>query len=75
MNVFYKIIAKIIANRLRPYLSNLISYHQSTFVLGIIISDNYCIATELIHSLGSKTRKKRFFGVKMDMASAYDQVE
>jgi len=63
------------ANRFRPYLSKLVSYHQSTFVPGRNIWYNYCIAVELIHCLGRKNRRKRFSGLKVDMAKAYDCIE
>lgn len=53
-NVFYKIIAKALANRLHNVLPNLISLNQSAFVKNRHISDNILNAQELVHFLKNK---------------------
>ncbi|KAA3460546.1 reverse transcriptase [Gossypium australe] len=45
----YKIIAKVLANRLKVILPNCISYNQSAFVSGRMIHDNILITHELFH--------------------------
>lgn len=42
-NVFYKIIAKILANRLKVIISRNIFPTQSVFVPGILVSDNIIV--------------------------------
>jgi hypothetical protein len=71
-NVVYKIISKVIANRLKPLLPILISKEQSGFVEGRKIMDNIILAHEIIHTL--KSRKKSGMIIQLDFAKAYDKL-
>lgn len=74
--VIYKILAKIIANRLQKFIGRCIDNAQSAFVPGRLISDNVLIAYEILHTLRQKrTGKKGFVAIKLDMSKAYDRVE
>eukprot|EP00253_Pinus_taeda_P031279 PITA_31279 len=54
-NVLYKIIYKVIANRLKPTLPSLISEEKTGYVEGRQILNNIIQAHEVVHSLkGSK---------------------
>eukprot|EP00253_Pinus_taeda_P007744 PITA_07744 len=53
-NVIYKIISKVIANRLKMILLGIISEEQSGYVEGRQIFDNILLAQEMIHSLHSR---------------------
>ena len=75
-NVVYRIIAKVLVNRVKPLLQHCISLNQSTFIPGRQIQDNVIIAHEVFHHLNTKrTGKIMHMALKLDMSKAYDRVE
>lgn len=70
-NFLYKIISKTLANRLKPFLGNIISPNQSTFIPGRAIHDNIIIAHEMFPSLklNNKGRAKEL-AFKLDLNKA-----
>ncbi|XP_019178363.1 PREDICTED: uncharacterized protein LOC109173576 [Ipomoea nil] len=75
-NVTYKILAKMVANRLKVVLEKTISDSQSAFIPGRLITDNVLIASEVIHYLNRKREGKTgWCALKLDMAKAYDKME
>lgn len=75
-NVLYKILAKVIANRLRGVIEKCIDDTRSAFVPGRLISDNVLLAYEVLHKLNTKrSGKKGYMAIKLDISKAYDRVE
>ena len=75
-NVLYKIISKILANRLKIFLGKCISTNQAAFVLGRQILDNVIISHEYMHYLKNKREGSHgFMALKLDMSKTYDRVE
>ena len=75
-NVIYKIVSKVIANRLKPLLNSIISEAKSAFIADRLITDNILIAFESLHHMKTTcTRKTSFMALKLDISKAYDRVE
>ena len=70
--VVYRIISKVVANRLRPLLAYLVSEEQPGYVEGRQILNNIIQAHEVIHMLTSK--KQVGMIIQLDIAKAYDKV-
>lgn len=54
-----KIVTKVIANKLKLTLPDLIDVEQSAFVQGRLINDNALVAMECFHWLKKKTNGKK----------------
>lgn len=75
-NVVYKLISKIISNRLKSILLEIIMENQSAFTSDMLISDNVLVAFELMHYLNHKKEEKdSFMSIKLDMSKVFDRVE
>nr|GEW74880.1 RNA-directed DNA polymerase, eukaryota [Tanacetum cinerariifolium] len=68
----YKVVTKVLANRLVSVIQELISDTQSAFVAGRQILDGPFILDEILYWCKRKNKKSIFF--KVDFAKAYDSV-
>ncbi len=74
--MIYKIIATVLANRLKKILPQIISKSQSAFVPSRLISDSILIAFETLHHLQHMKRGRHgYMALKLDMSKAYGRVE
>lgn len=68
-----KLISKILANRLATVMPTLISSHQTAFIKGRQISENFISTREMLQHIKVSKRPGVFF--KVDFAKAFDSVD
>jgi hypothetical protein len=73
-NTTYKIISKLLVDRLRGVLPSLISPAQSAFIPGRWIAENQLIVQEILHSFKIRKVQGGFVAMKLDLQKAYDRV-
>ena len=71
-NITYKVVTKIISQRLKKVLSNIISKEQFKFLEDRQIHEAIGVAQEGIHSAKTKKAKGEIF--KIDLSKAFDKV-
>ncbi|GKV49628.1 hypothetical protein SLEP1_g56369 [Rubroshorea leprosula] len=69
----YKLLAKVLANRLKGVMSGIISDTQSTFLGGRQLVDSVLVLNEVIDEV--KLKKQKAFVFKADFEKAYDCVD
>jgi len=74
-NSLYKIIAKILVNRMHPVLGKIIDLVESAFVPNCSIHDNILLTHEVRSKFKHMKGKKSWIALKLDMEKAYDRVE
>lgn len=72
-NVLYKVISKVIANRLKGTLPGCISYNQSAFVKDRLLVENLILASEIVKDYHKEDVSARC-AMKIDIAKAFDSV-
>lgn len=74
--VLYKLVAKVLANRLKQVLVHIISPTQSAFILRRLISDSILVAFEALHMMDVRMKSQQgYMTLKLDMSKTYDRME
>ena len=73
-NVLYKVVSKIVANRLKRLLPEIIAENQSAFVKGRLLMENVLLASELVKDYHKDTISPRCV-MKIDISKAFDSVQ
>jgi hypothetical protein len=68
---FAKLVTKILANRLGPYLQDLVAANQSAFIRGRSIHDNFMLVQQSIKFLHKRISSLL---LKLDISKAFDSV-
>ena len=75
-NVIYKLISKVLVNRLKSLLPSIVSENQSAFQARRVITDNILMAFETLHYMKTQQNGSTgFMALKLDISKAYDRVE
>jgi len=74
-NILYKLVTKVIANRLKTCLPSIVSENQSAFVPGRMITDTILIAFKIFHDMPSCPKSNGGIALNLDKAKAFDRVE
>ena len=74
-NTLYKTVTKILVQRLKPQLDDLIHPLQASFILDRKASDSIILAQEVIHSMATSKSKKGLMAIKIDLKKAFDRMD
>ena len=74
-NTLYKMITKLLFQRLKPFLPGLIHPYQASFTLGRKANDNVILTQEIIHTMTISKSKQGFMALKINLEKAFDRHE
>jgi len=72
--VVYKIISKLLVDKLRPLLDKMVTPSQLAFIPNRWIAKNQIIVQELLHSFKTRKTNPGLMAIKLDLQKAYDRV-
>ena len=73
LNISYKIIAKLLANRITKVLDSIILMTQTRFIKGRFILENLVTSWETMH--WAKADNQNLAMILLDFEKAYDKIE
>ncbi|XP_043697430.1 uncharacterized protein LOC122648259 [Telopea speciosissima] len=72
-NLLYKIITKILSNRIQHVIGSVVSHNQSAFIKGRSIVDNILVCHDIVHGIEQKATSPTAV-LKVDLHKAYDSL-
>ncbi|PKU70563.1 Putative ribonuclease H protein [Dendrobium catenatum] len=72
-NVLYKIMAKVLAERMKPFMNLIVLDNQAGFVKKRVSTDNILLANDIL-SYAAKKSACNYFCAKLDIKKAFDSV-
>ena len=72
LNTTYKVLSKVLVNRMRSILQRVIGPYQNSFLAGRSTSDNILVVQELVHTMMNLKGRKGSMILKLDIHKAYD---
>lgn len=73
-NVVYKIISKLLVDKLRSLLDKMVTPSQLAFIPNRWIAKNQIIVQELLHSFKTRKTNPGLMAIKLDLQKAYNRV-
>ena len=74
-NIVHKLVTKVIANLLKPFLPVIISDTQGAFTQEYLVFNNIRIAFKILHGMQGDLRSTCSMVAKLDMSKAFDKVK
>ena len=74
-NTLYKIVTKLLVQRLKAFLPDLIHLFQANFVPRRKASDNVILMQVIIHTISTFKSKSGLMALKIDLEKAFDKME
>lgn len=72
INAMPKLLSKFLALRLSVKLGELVSLHQSTFIHGLHIAENFIVTRDILNHIN--TTKNPSIMVKLNFSKAFDSI-
>ncbi|XP_019152396.1 PREDICTED: uncharacterized protein LOC109149189 [Ipomoea nil] len=74
-NVAYKLVTKIMAQRLKLIMPEVVSPNQGSFVSERQITDNIITYQEILHTIRTEKNQPGYMVLKIDLEKAYDRLD